>query len=209
MTTKSVIEGRIIDTVGAPVSNVAIKVTGTRFMSVTDAVGNYRIEYVPGVVNLEFQKDGYLPEFRTFNIQVNSLYPAEEIQIIQYPDKIDEFLKATFLAKRVKLIYEVLVVSDYITIDQIEIVRTEASGKNLTCYCSIITTAKKETWWGHHIHSAFHSFTNDIQRAPGDRFEDQFEAIFTFEPNSKEWRFVGSAHYGEPLKLQSTRKSDG
>lgn len=57
----NVIEGSVADVQGNPLPGVAVQAQSGGAQAITDALGQYRLPFLPGKVTLEFMKTGYTP----------------------------------------------------------------------------------------------------------------------------------------------------
>ncbi|MEA3364180.1 MAG: carboxypeptidase-like regulatory domain-containing protein [Candidatus Hydrogenedentes bacterium] len=58
---RSTISGKVVNIQGEALPGVAVHVEGTSHQALTDALGHYRVSYVPGDIVLHFLKTGYTP----------------------------------------------------------------------------------------------------------------------------------------------------
>ena len=99
------IEGTVYDNFDQPLSEVNVSITGTSYQSKTDKAGKYNIDYAPGSINLNFDKQGYTSENLSINITSKVSFPAEKKVMMKKPNASGVF----FIDKKAK---------DYISINQ-------------------------------------------------------------------------------------------
>lgn len=80
------IEGNVFDNFDQPLADVKVSISGTSYESKTDNSGKYEIEYAPGTIILNLEKQGYISENRNFNIATKVKFPAEKITLTKIPN---------------------------------------------------------------------------------------------------------------------------
>jgi hypothetical protein len=118
---KKNIEGIIIDNFDQPIAGVNVTITGSSFQSKTDNSGKYDIEYAPGTINLNFEKDGYISETLSLNISTQVEFPAEKIIMTKKPNGNGVF----FVDKKLK---------DYVLLNQGSIRRDHIYNENSSLF---------------------------------------------------------------------------
>ena len=89
---KTGISGQVIDPAGKALEGVTIKVDKSSFSTLTDAEGDYIIDYAPGSFKLIFSKDGFTTQKLELNIANKTLFPAESIKMYPIPKKKGVYL---------------------------------------------------------------------------------------------------------------------
>jgi hypothetical protein len=80
--------GKVFDCFGKPLAGVSVAVQNTRFSTTTDEQGNYSLGYVPGTIQVSYNKDGYYATNLTFQIATPSPYPVQDLLLFkELPDK--------------------------------------------------------------------------------------------------------------------------
>ncbi len=106
---KKTINGTITDNFNQPVKDVRVYIHETAFESYSNSKGEFYLDYIPGKIDLIFEKDGYLDVSRNFTISERSNYPLGDIMMLRVPEFIGIYYKAdtNYLAiPQIKLEYK-------------------------------------------------------------------------------------------------------
>jgi hypothetical protein len=79
------IEGQVFDNFNQPLEGVIVTIVNSTFQAITDSKGYYRIDYVPGSINLSYTKQGYTSENINLDIMRKESYPVQKIVLNKIP----------------------------------------------------------------------------------------------------------------------------
>jgi len=83
--TKPQVKGIVVDNSNKPIQNAEIRIQGTQFKGLTDNAGRYSIQYVPGKLQILFEKNGYTKKNMMIDVATEAEYPADTIRLIKFP----------------------------------------------------------------------------------------------------------------------------
>lgn len=82
---KHQIEGTVIDNFGEPVEGMKVSIKGTAFETLTDSDGDYALSFVPGTIDMQYEDEGYMNVYRTYEIAAETDFPAKTVETIKLP----------------------------------------------------------------------------------------------------------------------------
>lgn len=85
--------GTITDNFNKPVENVEISIRNSGYIAQSNRNGEFKIDYSPGRINLDFQKDGYVPIQNEVELSEKRKHPLGEIKMIRVPDSTGIYVK--------------------------------------------------------------------------------------------------------------------
>jgi hypothetical protein len=80
-----VVEGKIVDPFGNPISGVKVHVLKSAYASETDSQGSYRVPYAPGTFEIAYRLAGYTTEIVPLHIQVPTQFPSDVVVLYPQP----------------------------------------------------------------------------------------------------------------------------
>lgn len=86
------IKGKVVNNFNQPIEGVDVSISNSNFNSVTDADGEFEIDYVAGEFVISFKKPNHRSETRNLKITQKEEYPLNKIELIKYPLKDGLFL---------------------------------------------------------------------------------------------------------------------
>lgn len=98
---RPLIEGIVVNVQGERLPGVAVRVAGTDYNALTNALGEYKIAYSPGDVRLEYFKSGYTAEAQGLKIAERAPVAAEPVQMWRLPAAAGVYLFEDFRYKDV------------------------------------------------------------------------------------------------------------
>ena len=80
------IRGSIVDVKGEALPGVAVQVQNTDYQGLSNALGEYRVKYVPGELSLYFSKTGYTPGMLLLNVAELRQVQATPVMLWPLPE---------------------------------------------------------------------------------------------------------------------------
>ncbi|MCC6488024.1 MAG: carboxypeptidase regulatory-like domain-containing protein [Candidatus Hydrogenedentes bacterium] len=80
------IRGAIVDVKGEALPGAAVHVQGTSYQGLSNALGEYRVKYVPGELSLYFSKTGYTPGMLLLNVEQLRQVQATPVMLWPLPE---------------------------------------------------------------------------------------------------------------------------
>ena len=186
------IVGKVTDIKGAPVSSATIAIEGTQFQSMTNANGDYSIQFIPGRVALKATAPDYLVATAPFEVVQASTVPAATIKLIHMPSipQWEKFIFSelqnkktqTFLGGDVKI--EDMAHVGAVNIDSF----VQVGDREVTCnvtvtYRAVVNLARDAIGT-----SALKPYIDGGQHSEGEKWRHRFNATLKFEdPNTWSW----------------------
>src|SRR2546425_645934 len=117
--TSAQIVGRVVDVWGNPLADATVSIPGFRFEAHTDVKGTYKLDYVPGRIELTVQKPGYVPPFEggslSLTLATATRVPVQDLRMIKVPPG-----PGLFIMQKNR---------DYMAVDEVRINRHECYGR--------------------------------------------------------------------------------
>lgn len=82
---RGTISGKVANIQGEALPGVAVQVEGTNYQALTDALGEYRVPYVPGNIVLHFMKTGYTPGTLEISSDARRTIEAQTVSLWELP----------------------------------------------------------------------------------------------------------------------------
>jgi tetratricopeptide (TPR) repeat protein len=88
------LKGLLIDNLGNPVAGAEVSIANTTFKTHTDNSGHYSLEYAPGRIEMQFEKEGYQPTTLSLELATATTVPVKDIAITRrsYVDDAEEYI---------------------------------------------------------------------------------------------------------------------
>lgn len=81
------ITGKVLDGFGTPIEGVTVQIKGTDFSTTTDNMGDYEINYRPGITKMSFSKNSYTNSVVSVNTSELTDLDFKPITLWKYPKK--------------------------------------------------------------------------------------------------------------------------